>query len=331
MSSSPIFENILQAIGHTPIVRLNRIGAEHSVEFWAKCEFLNPGGSVKDRIGLRMVEEAEKSGRLKPGDILVEPTSGNTGIGLAMAAAVKGYKCIIVMPKKMSTEKHVMLEALGAQIIRTRTEAGKDEDDSLFGVAKAIAAQLPNAVILDQYVNPDNPAAHYFGTGSEIVEQMGKFDYFVAGVGTGGTITGCAKRIREALPDCKIIGADPIGSILGGGEPGPYAVEGIGYDFFPEVLDNNLIDQYEKVSDQESFDYAKRLIREEGFLVGGSSGTAMAAAIRVAKKAKPGEKIVVLLPDSSRNYMSKYLSKAWMCEQGFMVGPTPKYIDWPSV
>lgn len=333
MSHAPVYENILQAIGQTPIVRLNRFSAECPAEIWAKCEFMNPGGSVKDRIGHRMLEAAEREGRIKPGDILVEPTSGNTGIGIALAAAVKGYQCIIVMPKKMSREKEVMLQALGAQIVRTRTEAGHDEEDSLFGVAKAIAAKLPNAVILDQYCNPNNPDAHFFGTAEEILEQTqgGKFNYFVCGVGTGGTITGCARRFKQDAPHVKIVGADPIGSILGGGEKGPYQVEGIGYDFFPDVLDNALVDRYEKISDQESFDFARRLVRDEGLLVGGSCGTAMAAAYRTAQAAQPGEKVVVILPDSSRNYMSKHLCDNWMREYGFDPGPKPHYIDWPSV
>lgn len=268
---SPVKDSILDSIGNTPMIRLQRIGAEYPVEILAKCEFLNPGGSVKDRIGARMVLEAEKQGRIKSGDTLIEPTSGNTGIGLAMAAAVRGYKLIIVMPMKMSMEKQVVLENLGAQIVRTRTEAAHDDPDSLFGVAKALNESIPDSHILDQYSNLANPDAHYLGTGKEIVDQCeGKLDYFVCSVGTGGTITGCARRIKEEIPSCKIIGVDPVGSILGGGtEIKPYLVEGIGYDFFPDVLDNTLIDEYVKTEDGPSFEYARRLIREEGMLVGG--------------------------------------------------------------
>ncbi len=314
-----ILPNILHAIGNTPMVRLNKIGSEYPVEILAKCEFLNPGGSVKDRIGYRMVEMAERSGRIKPGDTLIEPTSGNTGIGLAMAAAVKGYKLIITMPMKMSMEKQVVLEALGATIVRTPTEAAHDAPDSLFGVAQKLHAEIPNSHILDQYTNEDNILAHYDGTGQEIFDQTGgKLDYMVCGVGTGGTITGVARKLKENVPGVQIIGVDPVGSILGGGtEVKSYKVEGIGYDFFPDVLDNTLIDQYVKTEDPASFDLALRLIREEGLLVGGSSGSAIYGALEIAKQCKGGERIVVILADGVRNYMSKFLSPAWMAEQGF--------------
>ncbi len=312
-----IHNNILSCVGNTPLVRLNRIGAEYGCELLAKCEFLNPGGSVKDRIGVRMVEEAERAGRIKPGDTLVEPTSGNTGIGIALAAAVKGYKLIVTMPEKMSMEKEVVLRALGAQIVRTKTELPYDHPESLFGVARKLQREIPNAHILDQYKNPDNALAHYHGTGKEIVEQTGgRFDALVAGVGTGGTITGCAQRVREEVPGARIIGADPVGSILGGGdEVCSYLVEGIGYDFFPESLDNTLIDEYVKTRDKESFALARALIRDESLLCGGSSGSALYAALEIAKR-KPGQRIVVILPDSVRNYMSKHLSDAWMAEHG---------------
>jgi cystathionine beta-synthase len=319
MGQHRILPSILQAIGNTPLIRLNRIGAEYPCEILAKCEFLNPGGSVKDRIGYRMVEEAERSGRIKPGDTLIEPTSGNTGIGLALAAATKGYRLIITMPQKMSMEKQVVLEALGAQIVRTPTELAHDHPDSLFGVAHRLNAEIPNSHILDQYTNEDNILAHYHGTGAEIVEQTdGRLDYFVCGVGTGGTITGAARKLKEEIPGVKIVGADPVGSILGGGEPGaPYKVEGIGYDFFPDVLDNTLVDEYVKTQDKESFELALRLIREEGMLVGGSSGAALYAALEIAKRCNGGERIVVILADSVRNYLSKFISPAWMSEQGF--------------
>ncbi len=319
----PVLQNILHAIGNTPLVRLNKIGTEYPVEILAKCEFLNPGGSVKDRIGYRMVEMAERSGRIKPGDTLIEPTSGNTGIGLALAAAVKGYKLIITMPMKMSLEKQVVLEALGATIVRTPTEAAHDAPESLFGVAKRLHSEIPNSHILDQYANEDNILAHYEGTGQEIVDQTGgKVDYVVCGVGTGGTITGVARKLREEIPSCKIIGVDPVGSILGGGtEVKTYKVEGIGYDFFPDVLDNSLIDQYVKTEDGPSLELAQRLIREEGLLSGGSSGSAMFGALEIAKQCKGGERIVVILPDGVRNYMSKFLSPHWMEEQGFTHQP----------
>ncbi|MEA2553865.1 MAG: cysteine synthase [Fimbriimonadaceae bacterium] len=320
MNEPGITPDILHAVGNTPLVKLNRIGKEYPVEILAKCEFMNPGGSVKDRIGVRMVLEAEKEGRIKPGDTLIEPTSGNTGIGLALAAAVRGYKVIITMPKKMSMEKQVVLEALGAKIVRTPTELPHDHPDSLFGVAQKLNKEIPNSHILNQYKNEANNDAHYFGTAGEILEQTGgKFDYFVTGVGTGGTVTGCARRFKKDAPHVKIVGADPVGSILGGGEPGgPYKVEGIGYDFFPEVLDNTLVHRYIKTTDQPSFDLALRLIREEGMLVGGSSGSALYAALEIAKECKGGERIVVILADSVRNYLSKFLSPQWMKDQGFV-------------
>lgn len=319
MNEPGITPDILHAVGNTPLVRLNRIGKEYPVEILAKCEYLNPGGSLKDRIGVRMVVEAEKAGTIKPGDTLIEATSGNTGIGLALAAAVKGYRLIICMPQKMSMEKQVVLEALGAEIIRTPTELAHDHPDSLFGVAKRLNKEIPNSHILDQYSNPNNNDAHYYGTAGEILEQTGgKFDYFVAGVGTGGTITGCARRFKKDAPNVTIVGADPVGSILGGGEPGgPYKVEGIGYDFFPDVLDNTVIDRYIKTTDEPSFHLALKLIREEGLLVGGSSGSVLYAALEIAKECKGGERIVIILADSVRNYLSKFLSPQWMRDQGF--------------
>jgi len=313
-----VLPNILHAIGNTPLVPLNSLGKEYPVEIWAKCEFLNPGGSVKDRIGWHMVEQAEKSSRIKPGDTLIEPTSGNTGIGLAMAAAIKGYRLIITMPMKMSAEKQLMMEALGAEIVRTPTEAAHDSPESNFGVAERLNKEIPNSHILDQFGNPDNPGAHYETTAKELIEQTdGNIDYFVCGVGTGGTIAGVAKRFKEELPNCKIIGVDPEGSIIGGGEPGgPYLVEGIGYDFIPDVLDQSLVDRYVKTNDKESFPLALRLIREEGMLVGGSSGSAMQGVLEIAKECKGGERIVVILPDNVRNYMSKFLDPKWRAEKG---------------
>ena len=266
-----IHENILSTIGDTPVVKINKIAKNLDCNVFAKCEFFNPGGSVKDRIGWNMVKEAELSGRIKPGDTLIEPTSGNTGQGIALAAAVKGYKCIITMPEKMSKEKQIALEALGAKIIRTPTEAKSSDPESHISVAKKLKKEIKNSHILDQYSNPSNPEAHYYGTAEEIIKDFqGNLDMVVISVGTGGTITGVAKKLKEEIPKIKIVGADPEGSILGGGEEvSSYLVEGIGYDFIPDVLDNSLIDEYIKTKDEESFIMARRLIKEEGLLCGG--------------------------------------------------------------
>ena len=252
-----ILDNILQAIGKTPIVKLNSVGKELDCEIFGKCEYFNAGGSVKDRIGLNMIEKAENKGIIKPGDTLIEPTSGNTGIGMALVAAVKGYKMIITMPEKMSKEKEVVLKALGAEIVRTPTEAAWDSPESHIGIAKKLNMEIPNSHILDQYANPSNPDAHYEFTAQEIIDDFDEsLKMVVAGVGTGGTITGISKRLKEHFPKIKIIGVDPHGSILGGGnEVYPYHVEGIGYDFFPDVLDNNIIDEYIKIPDKESFQW----------------------------------------------------------------------------
>jgi cystathionine beta-synthase len=314
-----ILPSILDAIGNTPLVRLQKVGHTTGCEILAKCEFLNAGGSVKDRIGKRMVEEAQKSGRIKPGDTLIEPTSGNTGIGMALAAAVYGYRMIITMPEKMSREKQVVLEALGAEIIRTPTEAAFDSPESHIGVAEQLHKILPNSHILDQYSNQDNPDAHYYGTGTEILEQTGgKLDYVVMTAGTGGTISGVARKVKEECPDVTVVGVDPVGSILAGpAEVASYKVEGIGYDFIPDVLDRSLVDEWIKSEDRESFLMARRLIRQEGLLCGGSCGAAVWASIEVARKAGPGKRIVTILPDSVRNYMTKFLDDAWMRENGF--------------
>ena len=264
-----------------------------------------------------MIESAEKSGKIKPGDTLIEPTSGNTGIGIALAGAVKGYKVIITMPEKMSHEKQVVLEALGAKIYRTPTEAAWNDPSSHISLAKKLNQEIPNSHILDQYGNPENPRIHYETTAQEIWDDLdGKVDMAVIGVGTGGTVTGVAKKIKELNPAAKIIGVDPYGSILGGGtEVKSYLVEGIGYDFIPDVLDNSLIDQYIKLADKDAFQMARRLICEEGLLCGGSSGGAVWAALQVANTLKKGQNCVIILPDSIRNYLTKFVDNHWMHEQ----------------
>ena len=318
-----ILDNILGAIGKTPIVKFNRIGTDLDCELYGKCEFLNAAGSVKDRIGKNMVEKAEEEGRIKPGDTLIEPTSGNTGIGMAIVAAVKGYRMIITMPEKMSKEKEVVLKALGAEIVRTPTEAAWDAPESHIEVAKKLQSEIPNSHILDQYANSANPDAHYTETAQEILDDFDdSLKMVVAGVGTGGTITGIAKRLKEELSDITIIGVDPLGSILGGGnEVFPYHVEGIGYDFYPDVLDNNFIDEYIKLPDAESFHMARRIIKEEGLLIGGSSGGAVWAALKKAERLNAGDKCLVILPDSIRNYLTKFVDDQWMQKEGFHQTP----------
>jgi len=316
-----IHDNILDTIGNTPVVKINKVAKELDCNIFAKCEFFNPGGSVKDRIGWRMVEDAEKSGRIKPGDTLIEPTSGNTGQGIALAAAVKGYNCIITMPEKMSQEKQIVLESLGAKIVRTPTEALSSDPDSHISVAKKLQKEIKDSHILDQYSNPSNPDAHYQGTAEEIINDFGSnLDMVVVSVGTGGTITGIAKRLKKEMPNIKVIGADPVGSILGGGdEISSYLVEGIGYDFIPEVLDNSLINHYIKTNDEESFIMARRLIKEEGLLCGGSCGATMVAALKAASVLEAGQNCLVILADSIRNYMTKFPSDEWMKNNGFEI------------
>lgn len=322
-----IMPNILHAIGWSPLVRLNHIPKSENIacEILVKCEYLNPGGSVKDRIGYRMILEAEAKGILKPGATIIEPTSGNTGLGLAMACSVLGYKCVIVMPKKMSDEKVSALKALGAEIIRTPTEASFDSPEGLIAVSQKLQREIPNSIILNQYVNPGNPLAHYDGTAVEIMTQCeGKVDMIVIGAGTGGTASGIGRYFKEKMPNVKIVGADPYGSILA--QPPElnktdvtfYEVEGIGYDFIPTVLDRSVVDKWVKTSDKESLLMARRLIREEGLLCGASSGSNMTAALKAAKSLSKGQRCVVILPDSIRNYMSKMVKPEWMESRGFV-------------
>ena len=313
-----IYNDILETIGSTPVVKLNSIGKDLECNLYAKIEMVNPGGSVKDRTAFRMIDHAEKEGRIKPGDTLIEATSGNTGIGMALAAAVRGYKLIICMPEKMSMEKELTINALGAKIVRTPTEASHDDPKSNFGVAKKLNNEIPNSHILDQWTNCCNPDAHYFDTAQEILNDFGTdLHMVVMGVGTGGTATGVGKRLKEEIEGIKIIGADPYGSILGGEDEyngQPYKVEGIGYDFIPKTCEHEYIDDFVKVNDKEAFNTARALIREEGLLIGGSCGSAMFAALKAAKSLKKGQNCLVILPDSIRNYMRKFLSDDWMKE-----------------
>lgn len=323
---SKICDSALDLVGHTPMVRMSRLATELGLEceVLAKCEFFNAGGSVKDRIAKRMVEEAEKSGRIKKGDILIEPTSGNTGIGLCLAAALKGYKMIIALPQKMSGEKLNSMKALGAEILRTPTEAAWNAKDSHIFLSARLAKDLPRAHVLDQYKNAANPLAHYEDTAVEILEQCdGALDYIVMSAGTGGTVSGIAKKLKEKVPSVTVVGIDPHGSILA--EPDslntkgvgkPYHVEGIGYDFLPTVLDRKVVDKWLKTDDKESFEMAKKIIRHEGLFVGGSCGATMAGAHQFIKDNNigKGKRVVVLFADSTRNYMSKFLDDKWMEE-----------------
>ena len=330
-----VMDNMTQQIGNTPLVRLNKIPQSLGIEatVYAKVEAFNAGGSVKDRISLRMIEAAERSGRIKPGDTLIEPTSGNTGIGLALVAAIKGYKTIITLPEKMSPEKVAVLKALGAEIIRTPTSAAWDSPESHIGVARKLVKELPNAHILDQYSNVDNPAAHEFGTAEEIWEQtQGTVTCLVAGAGTGGTITGLARGLRKHKADVKIVAADPHGSILAlpvslndERVNEGYKVEGIGYDFIPDVLEQKLVDHWYKTDDRASFQYARRLISEEGILCGGSSGSAMDAAMRAIKDLQLGKDdvVVVVLPDSIRSYLSKFVDDDWLAANDLLPETPP--------
>jgi cystathionine beta-synthase len=316
------YSSILETIGHTPLLRLNKIGQDVRPLMLAKVEYFNPGGSVKDRIGISMIEASEKAGLLKPGSTIVEPTSGNTGTGLALAALVKGYHCIFVMTDKVSEEKRSLLRALGAEVVICPNSEPPDAPGNYHNVAARLAKEIPNAFSPDQYSNPANPLAHYRGTGPEIWEDTdGKVTAFVAGVGTAGTIIGTARYLKEQSADVKIIGADPAGSIYSGDTPRPYKVEGIGTEKFPENWDPSVVDEVIRVDDRTSFHVMRRLVREEGLFVGGSSGTAMAAALEYAKRLGPDDVVVTLLPDGGRGYLSKLFNDTWMRENGFYEAP----------
>ncbi|HVL47739.1 MAG TPA: cysteine synthase family protein [Candidatus Thermoplasmatota archaeon] len=308
--------DVLALVGATPLVRLHRVVPEGAARVWAKCEFLNPGGSAKDRIGLALLEAAEASGKLRPGGTVVEASSGNTAVALAQACAVRGYRLVITLPAKMSEEKRRLVKAYGAELIVT-PNAEPGSRDHYIEVAKRVARER-GGVYLDQFGNPANARAHELTTGPEIVRALGgRVDAVVAGAGTGGTLTGVARAVKRANPNALIVCNDPEGSVISGGEAAAYKVEGIGDDFIPKGLDQNLIDRYEVVSDRESFVWARRLAREEGLLVGGSSGSAVAAAVRVAKGLPADANVVAILADTGRNYLSKFHNDIWLKENGF--------------
>lgn len=325
-----VYDDVLQTIGRTPLVRLNRIGKGLKCSLYAKVEFFNPGGSVKDRIALNMIEEAERSGRLEPGGTVVEATSGNTGVGLAIVSAMKGYKSVFVMPDKMSSEKIQLLRAFGARVVITPTAVEPDDPRSYYSVAKRIVAETSNAILTNQYHNPENPRSHYLTTGPEIWEQtQGRVTDVVLGMGTGGTISGVGQYLKEQNPDIQIVGVDPTGSIIKelwendgklppGTEASTYKVEGIGEDFLPSTLDLSVIDHVIRVGDKESFLLTRRIVREEGIFSGGSSGSALAGAMRYAKNLSEDRLVVVLFPDSGSRYLSKIFDNDWMRENGYL-------------
>jgi cystathionine beta-synthase len=329
-STSEIKDTIIDAIGNTPLVRLHKTARSVRPELLAKVEFLNPGGSVKDRIGLAMIAAAEREGRLRPGGTIVEGTSGNTGVGLAIAAALKGYKTIFVMPDKMSDEKIRLLRAFGARVVITPTAVEPDDPRSYYSVSRRLAEETPNAILAGQYWNPANPEAHYQTTGPELWRQTsGRISVFIAGMGTGGTISGAGRFLKEQNPEIKVIGVDPIGSLLHHyfhtrelGQAHSYKVEGVGEDFLPTTLDFDVIDDTVQVNDRESFTMTRRLLREEGLFCGGSSGLAVAGALKWLRAGgadlTEDDVVVVLLPDSGARYLSKVFDDNWMRENGFL-------------
>jgi cystathionine beta-synthase len=314
------FDNVVDMIGNTPLIRLNRVTEGISATVLAKVEYFNPGGSVKDRIALRMVEEAEKAGLLQPGGTIVEPTSGNTGVGLALVAQLRGYHCVFVCPDKVSEDKRNVLKAYGAEVVVCPTAVAPEDPRSYYLVSDRLAAEIPGAWKPNQYSNPSNPQSHYETTGPELWEQTdGRITHFVAGVGTGGTISGTGRYLKEASHGrVRVIGADPEGSVYSGGTGRPYLVEGVGEDFWPETYDRTICDEIVEVSDSSSFAVTRRLAREEGLLVGGSCGMAVVAALDVARRAGPDDVVVVLLPDSGRGYLSKIFNDDWMARYGFI-------------
>ncbi|MET0401827.1 MAG: pyridoxal-phosphate dependent enzyme [Cystobacter sp.] len=321
-----IHDTILSAIGHTPLVKLQRLVGPNDATVLVKCEFMNPGASIKDRMALYIIEKAEREGKLKPGGTIVENTSGNTGMGVALAAAVKGYKCIFTMPDKMSLEKINRLKAFGAQVVVTPTNVPAEDPRSYYETAKRLHRETPGAFMLNQYHNPDNIEAHYKITGPELFEQTdGKIDYFVSGLGTGGTMSGAGKYLKEKIPGLKNVGVDPEGSVYEGyfktgkmGEPHVYKVEGIGEDMLCGAMDFKVVDDVRQVDDRQSFVAARRLAREEGLFAGGSAGAAVHVAVQLAKEVGKGKTIVVILPDTGMSYISKFHSDEWMRDNGFM-------------
>jgi cystathionine beta-synthase len=314
------FNSMLDAIGNTPLMRLNLVASDVQPLILAKMEMFNPGGSVKDRIGPAMIEYCEKQGLLRPGGTIVEPTSGNTGHGLAIAAAIKGYHCIFVMTDKVSEEKRSLLRAYGAEVVICPSSVTHESPEHYKNVAHRLAEEIPGACCPDQYSNPANPLAHYVTTGPEIWrDTAGRISAFVAGIGTGGTITGTARYLKEQNPDVKVIGADPPGSVFSGDTPKPYKVEGIGMEIFPQNYDPSVVDEVIRVDDRTSFYWARRLAREEGILVGGSAGTAMAAALVYARRLTSNHVVVVLFPDTGRGYLSKQFNDTWMRENNMLV------------